>query len=104
MTKEQTQDYIRALIRERAGAVQYGRTETVEEIDTELAKVGHRAATPRQRATTMTAPPRSTPDGAATDDDEVPAGVRDLGGGWFLLRDGETKVRGREALAAALKN
>lgn len=55
-TSEQQQAYIAALLRERAGAVQYGRSNTVEQIDAELEKVGHKAKAPAKRATRMTAP------------------------------------------------
>lgn len=55
MTKEQQKAYIEALLRERAGAEQYGRTDTVKDIDAELEKVGHKAKAPAKRATRMTA-------------------------------------------------
>jgi hypothetical protein len=54
MTKEQTKDYIAALLRERAGYEQYGHADRVAEVDAELERVGHKAKTPAQRATKMT--------------------------------------------------
>jgi hypothetical protein len=57
MTSEQKRDLIAALIRERAGYEQYGHTDRVAEVDAELAKLGHRAKPPAQRAQRMTRPP-----------------------------------------------
>lgn len=57
MNSDQRQEYIRALLIEREGAVRYGKTDTVSEIDAELRKVGHEAAAPRERAERMTRPP-----------------------------------------------
>lgn len=62
MTNEQKREYIAALLREREGAERYGRDGTVAEIDTELARIGHRARSPQQRAETMAAPPRAPVD------------------------------------------
>lgn len=42
------------------------------------------------------------PDPDAPAEDALPVGVRDLGSGWFMLADGETKVHGHRALAKAL--
>lgn len=53
MNKQQKEEYIRALLSEREGAERYGKTDTVEQIDEELRKVGHAARTPHQRATKM---------------------------------------------------
>lgn len=47
--------------------------------------------------------PDPSDDGDQADDaDGLPAGVTDLGGGWYQLADDETKVHGRKALDAAL--
>lgn len=56
-TTEQKQRYIRALLRERAGYVQYGREDQVAQVDAELARVGHQATKPSERAERMTAKP-----------------------------------------------
>lgn len=55
MTNEQTKAQIAALLREREGAVRYGKTDTVEQVDAELEKLGHNAKPPAKRATKMTA-------------------------------------------------
>jgi hypothetical protein len=44
-----------------------------------------------------------TPDTPPADGDALPEGVTDLGGGWYQLADGETKVHGRAKLAEALQ-
>lgn len=54
MTNEQKKDQITALLRERQGAVQYGRTDTVEQIDAQLKLLGHKTEKPQERATKMT--------------------------------------------------
>jgi hypothetical protein len=53
MTKEQTKEYIAALLRERAGYVQYDKPDQVELVDAELERLGHKAKTPAQRAAKM---------------------------------------------------
>lgn len=108
MNKEQREEYIRALLNERAGAVTYGREDTVKEIDEELRKVGHSGSAPHKRAEQMAQPQRGDGDSKPNDskaDDDLPAGVTDLGGGWFQIGDGDDaqKVRGRDALDDALK-
>jgi hypothetical protein len=50
-TKEQEKGYIAALLRERAGYEQQGKTASVAEVDAELARLGAKAATPAKRAT-----------------------------------------------------
>jgi hypothetical protein len=54
-----------------------------------------------------TTPPAETPTDpnaeTTEDSDQLPEGVTDLGGGWYLLGDGETKVHGRKQLAEALE-
>lgn len=50
MTDEQRAAYIRGLVKERAGAAQYGRADRVAAIDVELARLGVDAAPPAKRA------------------------------------------------------
>ena len=54
MTDEQKKAYIAALLREREHDEKYGTPEKVAEVDAELARVGFKARSPRQRATRMT--------------------------------------------------
>ena len=49
-TKEQTQAYIAALLRERAGLVIAEDEEAIAAVDAELARVGHKAKAPAKRA------------------------------------------------------
>lgn len=51
-TKEQTQAYIAALLRERAGLEIREDAEALAAVDAELARVGHRGKPPAKRATT----------------------------------------------------
>lgn len=51
MTDQQHKAYITALLNERAGYERMGQTERVKAVDAELARVGHKAAAPAQRAT-----------------------------------------------------
>lgn len=53
MNKEQTQEYIAALIRERAGYEQYGLKDRVADVDAELKRVGYEAKAPAKRATKL---------------------------------------------------
>lgn len=105
MNKDKKAEYIAALLRERAGAEQYGRTGTVEEIDAELKKIGHGASTPHQRSEKMEQPQRGDADAKPAEkdvkDEPLPAGVKDNGAGWFILPNGD-KVRGRDAVDEAL--
>ena len=50
MTDEQRAAYIRALLKERAGLVAYGKADRVEGIDAELRRLGVEAAPPAKRA------------------------------------------------------
>lgn len=59
LTKEQTKDYIAALLREREGYERYGNAEGLASVDAELERVGHKAKTPARRATKMTPKPRT---------------------------------------------
>lgn len=56
MTDEQKRAYIKALLMERAGYVQYGRTDRVKDVDEELRRMGHDTKPPAKRATKMTRP------------------------------------------------
>jgi uncharacterized protein (UPF0335 family) len=49
-TDEQTQQYIQALLRERAGYQKHGLLDRVKEVDAELKRVGYRAKAPAKRA------------------------------------------------------
>lgn len=51
LTDEQREARIKALLRERAGAEQRGRADTVREIDRQLAELGAQGAPPVKRAT-----------------------------------------------------
>jgi len=53
MTKEQQQEYIAALIRERDGYVRAGWLDRVPDVEAELERCGHNAKPPAKRATTM---------------------------------------------------
>lgn len=53
MNKQQKQEYIAALLSERAGYVRYGNEAGVQDIDAELARLGHDAKPPAKRAETM---------------------------------------------------
>lgn len=50
MTDQQTAAYIAALLKERRGAVQYGRADRVEAIDSELRRLGAAGEVPAKRA------------------------------------------------------
>lgn len=54
MTDEKRAGYIRALLKERAGAEQYGRTDKVAEIDDELRRLGAASVAPVKRAAKRT--------------------------------------------------
>lgn len=49
-TKEQTQAYIEALLRERAGLVINEDEDAIAKVDAELRRVGHKAKAPQKRA------------------------------------------------------
>jgi hypothetical protein len=50
VTEEQTKQYVTGLLAERAMADRKGDTDTVEQVDAELRRVGHKAAIPAKRA------------------------------------------------------
>lgn len=50
MTDEERAGKIRALLEERAGYVQRGQSERAAQVDAELARIGHQAAKPVERA------------------------------------------------------
>lgn len=50
MTDERRAAYIRGLLKERSGAVQFGKADRLEAIDAELARLGVDAAPPAKRA------------------------------------------------------
>jgi hypothetical protein len=52
LTKEQRENYIRALLEERRGYVLHGLDDRVAEVDAELARVGASAEPPAKRAAT----------------------------------------------------
>lgn len=53
LTDEQRANLIRALLREKAGYEQYGRTFDAAQVDEQLKLLGHGAAAPAKRATQM---------------------------------------------------
>lgn len=50
MTDAEKAEYIKALLDERRGCERRGLTDRVKDIDAELRKAGHEAATPAKRA------------------------------------------------------
>jgi hypothetical protein len=58
-TKEQRDDYMRGLLRERQAAEARGDAENLADIDAELTRMGYRAAAPAKRAETRV---RSAPE------------------------------------------
>ena len=59
-TKEQTEAYIAALLRERDGLIAREDKEGVAAVDAELRRVGHKAKPPAERAEKRPASERST--------------------------------------------
>lgn len=53
MNKQQKETYIAALLNERKGYVTYGNEAGIADIDAELARLGHEAKPPAQRAEHM---------------------------------------------------
>jgi hypothetical protein len=54
MNNEQKKAYIAALLYEREGYERYGNKDSLAAVDAELARLGHEAKPPAQRATRMT--------------------------------------------------
>jgi len=59
MTDEQRKAEIAALLREKEGYVQHGKTERAEAVQAQIDRLTRRPKTPAQRATRMTAPKRT---------------------------------------------